>query len=117
MDLSKYDIPKQEIIPRFNDWKESVPVVVLSDALKIVGKKHGIGIYLDEEDRPSLHFHPGLRAKDVGSARWDIADQVAGYFLDAAEDLNELIRTNKIIIPNRWSKKIDGSFQGHRHHG
>lgn len=117
MDLSKYDIQKNEIITRFNDWKESVPVVVLSDALKIVGKKHGIGIYLDEDDRPSLHFHPGLRAKDMGSARWDIADQVAGYFLAAANDLIELIQTNKIIIPMSGQKNIDGSFQRSSHHG
>lgn len=81
------------------DWTESVPVVLLSDALKIVGKKHGISLMMHDDGLPSLCFRPGFKAADVGSERWQIADQATGLFIDAIDDLKELINAGKLTLP------------------
>ena len=99
MNLSKYDIQKQEAPPRFNDWSESLPVAVLSDALKVVGKEHGISLRVDDDARPTLCFVPGLKVDDCGSGRWSVANQATEHFLAATEDLKELISTGKITLP------------------
>jgi hypothetical protein len=104
MDLSKYDIEKQKAPPQFNNWKESLPVVLLSDAIKITGKKYGIGLHVDDDMRPTLCFTPGINAGDIGSERWSVAYQVVEYFLAAIDDLNELIASGQLnlsAVPNR----------------
>lgn len=98
MNLNKYDQPKDEK-PKLQDWKASVPVVVLSEALKIVGKKYGIVLYLSDDGRPTLHLNPGMGASAIGSERWNAVEQIRAYFLDAADDLRELISTGKINLP------------------
>jgi hypothetical protein len=90
---------KSEEKQPLQNWTESVPVVLLSDALKIVGKKHGIVLYLSDDGRQALHFMPALPAKAIGSARWNVVEQITAYFLDAAEDLKELITSGKLTLP------------------
>lgn len=109
MDLNKYDLPKEQK-KRLADWKESVPVVVLSDALKIAGRKHGISIYLDDDGRPTLHFNPGLKGKDIGSNRWTIAENVCELFIDAVPDLLLLIANKKIMLPEHNNTKQAGPY-------
>lgn len=99
MDLCKYDVEKQKELPRFNDWSESLPVVLLSDALKITGKKHGIALHVDDDMRPTLCFTPGLGAGDTGSERWGVANQVTECFLAAMDDLKELIAAGQLNLP------------------
>lgn len=98
MDFDKYN-PLKQAKPPLKDWTESVPVVLLSEALKIVGQKHGISIHQSDDGRPVLCFQPGLPAGDRTSKRWDIAEQITGYFLAAVDDLIELINTNKLTLP------------------
>lgn len=90
---------KSEEKQPLQNWTESVPVVLLSEALKIVGKKHGIGLCMADDGRPTLHFSPGLKADAIGSERWNVAEQVAGFFAAAADDLKELISTGKLTLP------------------
>jgi hypothetical protein len=85
----------------FESWKDSVPVVLLSDALKIVGKKHGIRLRITDDGRPSLLFNPGLNKKDIGSERWSIAEQVSELFVDAIDDLILLMKYKKIELPKK----------------
>jgi hypothetical protein len=98
MNLNKYDQPKDEK-PKLQDWKASVPVVVLSDAIKIVGEKHGIKLTIGDDAVPTLSFRPGFKADDIGSERWSIARQVEDLFFAAVDDLTELIATGKITLP------------------
>ena len=98
---------KPETKPSLKSWKESIPIVLLSDALKIVGKKYGIRLYITDDGRPSLLFHPGLKSKDIGSERWNIAEQVSELFVDAIDDLLLLMKSGKIELP-----KKDDVFKG-----
>jgi hypothetical protein len=95
-DFNKYNPNKK---PPLRDWTERVPVVLLSEALKIVGKKHGISLHLSDDGRPTLCFRPGLVDGDQGSVRWDVADQVKQYFIAASDDLIELISAGKLTLP------------------
>jgi hypothetical protein len=98
MDFNKYN-PLKQTKPPLNDWTESVPVVLLSEALKIVGKKHGISLHLADDGCPTLRLCPGLKGGDQGSVRWDVVEQVYKYFMDAIEDLTELIGAGKLKLP------------------
>ena len=91
--------PKPEEKQPLKAWTESVPVVLLSEALKIVGQKNGISIHQTEDGLPALCFHPGLKADDRTPKRWDVAEQIAGYFLAAIDDLRELIAAGKLTLP------------------
>ena len=110
MDLSKDDLQKPSAEPDFNDWKDSVPVSLLSDALKITGKEHGMRLVADGDGEPVLSINPGLRAEDFGTRRWCIVEQVAELFLNATNDLKILIAAGKITLPksNGSSKKSTG---------
>jgi len=96
IDFNKYN-PIQK--PPLQDWTESVPVVLLSEALKIVGKKHGISLTGHPDGLPRLCFRPGLKDADVGSDRWNIAEQATGLFVSAIDDLKELISAGKLQLP------------------
>jgi hypothetical protein len=81
------------------DWTESVPVVLLSEALKIVGKKHGISLTIHDDGLPRLCFRPGFKNGDLNSERWAIAEQATGLFVSAIDDLKELIGAGKLELP------------------
>lgn len=104
MNLNKYSVP-EEPKPVVADWKDSVPVVLLSDALKILGKKHGIKLYVDEDARPTLSFRPGMGAAAAGSVRWSIAEQITELFLSAADDLQALINAGKLNLPQSTHRR------------
>lgn len=99
MDLNKYDLQKQEVKPAPKEWTDSVPVVLLSEGLKIAGKEYGMRLVADDDGEPVLSINPGLQAKDYGTGRWHVVEQVAELFLDAAADLKHLIATGKITLP------------------
>lgn len=99
MDLNKYDIQKQENPPRISDWKKSIPVVLLSEYLKM---KKECGIRLcDDDGVPALCFCPGLKSEDVGGERWQITENVCKLFSDAVPDLLLLMKSRKIDLPKK----------------
>ncbi len=49
----------------------------------------------------------GLKSKDIGSERWNIAEQVSELFVDAIDDLLLLMKSGKIELP-----KKDDVFKG-----
>jgi len=85
--LKKYDPFKK---PPLQDWKESVPVILLSEYLKREGSV-GIKLYNDN-GIPSLHFNPGSR-------NVQIVEEVRVLFEAAIFDLIELINSGKIELP------------------
>lgn len=103
MNLNKYDQkptePALQPKPPLQDWTESVPVVLLSEALKIVGKKHGISLTIHDDGLPRLCFRPGFKNEDLSSERWAIAEQATDLFVSAIDDLKELIGAGKLELP------------------
>lgn len=103
MNLNKYDQkptePALQPKPPLQDWTESVPVVLLSEALKIVGKEHGMRLVAEEDGEPVLSINPGLRAEDIGTQRWHMVEQVAELFLNATADLKHLLAAGKLQLP------------------
>jgi hypothetical protein len=90
---------KKEVKPPLQNWKESVPVILLSEYLKTRGD---FGIKLCHDNgSPCLCFNPGLSRADKETGRWAIAEIVEGLFMDAADDLKELIANGKIDLPTR----------------
>lgn len=89
--------PKPESKQPLQDWKESVPVILLSEYLKIK-KQFGIRLYQNDGE-PFLHLTPGLKAADRESERWEVVQNAAQLFLDAADDLKELMGNDKISLP------------------
>ena len=87
MNFDKYNPLKK---PPLQDWKESVPVIKLSDYLKT---KSDAGIKLYQNDGlPCLCFDPGSRSVQV-------VEEVRVLFEDAMFDLIELISSGKIELP------------------
>lgn len=109
MNFNKYD-QHQETKTSIDKWTESEPIKKLSDELKIVGKENGISIYLADDGRPTLHFNPGLKGKDIESDRWNIGRNVEELFFDAIPDLLSLIASGKIRLPERGSRKQAGPY-------
>ncbi len=97
-DFNKYNPRKK---PTLKNWNESTPVVLLSEYLKIK-KQFGIRLCQDEGEL-CLHFTPGFKADAIGSERWTVAENAASLFLEAADDLKELIRNGKLDLPSRDS--------------
>lgn len=103
MNLNKYDIQKPpEPLPLpqppLQDWKESDAVILLSEYLRI-NKDQGITLRQCAEEQPCLCFIPGLKKKEIDPTRWAIAENAAQLFLDAADDLQELITRGKLTVP------------------
>jgi hypothetical protein len=109
MNFNKYNLP-EEPKPSIDKWTESETVVRLSEALKIVGKENGISICQDDDGRPTLHFNPGLRKKDIESDRWNIGRNVEELFFDAVPDMMSLIASGKIRLPGCGSRKQAGPY-------
>ena len=78
-------------------WKDSTPVVLLSEYLKRY-PDNGIKLY-QREGELVLRFEPGLERKDIGSERWQIASNAVRLFTDAAADLIHLMTNGLIDIP------------------
>jgi len=101
-------IPKPESKPPLQNWKESIPVILLSEYLRI-HKAKGISLcqsWFDGE--PCLHFNPPLSKKDQGNSRWDIAENAFVLLLDASDDLRELIASGLIKLPVSYHTKAAG---------
>lgn len=112
MDLNKYDIQKQENPPRISDWKESTPVILLSEYLKM---KKECGIRLcDDDGIPAICFRPGLKSGDIGGERWQIAENVCDLFLDAVPDLLALMKSGKIDLPRKYDVLKGGQNEHNR---
>lgn len=98
MDFDKYN-PLKQTKPPLQHWNESTPVVLLSEYLK---QQNGTGIRLyNDNGVPDLNFNPGLKAADIGSERWTIAENAAKLFIDAIDDLTELISGGKLNLPKK----------------
>jgi len=105
INFNKYN-PKKK--PPLQNWKESIPVILLSEYLRI-HKTKGISLcqsWFDGE--PCLHFNPPLSKKDHGNSRWDIVENACALLLDAAEDLKELIASGLIKLPVSYHTKAAG---------
>jgi len=90
---------KPETKPALQSWKESTPVILLSEYLKM---KKECGIRLcDDNGVPAICFRPGLKAGDIGSERWKVAENVCGLFADAVPDLMELMASGRIELPRK----------------
>ena len=66
--------PKPELKPPLQNWKDSVPVILLSEYLRI-NKHQGIRLCQSAFDgEPCLHFNPGLQPKKNNPERWEVAE-------------------------------------------
>ena len=80
---------------RLESWKDSAPVVRLSEYLKI-HKDQGITLH-QRDGSPILSFNPGVSQHET--ERWKIAQNAALLLIDAADDLKYLIANGLIDIP------------------
>jgi hypothetical protein len=92
--------PKVEERIRLQSWKDSTPVVHLSEYLK-QHKDQGIKLYRKYDGRPYLYFEPGLCRTDMKTGCWQIAADAVRLLEDAADDLKYLIANNLINISLR----------------
>ncbi|MEN6620003.1 MAG: hypothetical protein ABFD50_00410 [Smithella sp.] len=98
MNFDKYN-PLKQSKPPLQDWKESVPVILLSEYLRI-HKDKGISLYVSSVDgEPCLHFNPPLKPSEMGSTRWEVTNNACAFLMDAADDLRELISSGLIKLP------------------
>jgi len=92
-------VSKVEETTKLQSWKDSTPVIRLSEYLK---KYKDQGIYLYQRDgKPYLYFDPGLDRNDMKSERWKIAQNTITLLIDAAHDLMFLIDNGLIDVPIR----------------
>jgi hypothetical protein len=97
--------PKVEESIKLQSWKDSAPVVRLSEYLK-EHKDQGIKLH-KKLGRPYLYFDPGL-AMDQRE-RWQIARNAVRFLEDAADDLKYLIEHNMVDIPVRVTNRAGPS--------
>jgi hypothetical protein len=88
------DIPTQ-----LEDWKDSAPVVRLSEYLKD-NKDQGIKLIMSN-GHPALSFEPGLTKATTTQQkeRWQIATNCLSLLQDALSDLRYLISIGRIHLP------------------
>jgi len=99
VNLNKYDIRETSPLNQpLQDWKESPAVIRLSEYLRI-NKQHGITLRRTGDGQPCLCFVPGLKKKEENAQRWAIAENAASLFLDAADDLKDLLRSGSLSLP------------------
>jgi hypothetical protein len=105
IDFDKYNPLKSQepTAPKLKNWKDSAPVMCLSEYLKLQ-KNHGIHLYRTSEGKPSLCFEPGLNHKDWQGERYRVATEAARLLLAAADDLKYLISEGLIALPIAKSK-------------
>lgn len=94
-----YDEHGNRIILHIQSWKDSAPVIRLSEYMK-AQKGHGIKLY-QANGKPMLRFEPGLGCADMKTKRWKIAKNIMALLIDAADDLKYLIANNLIDIPSK----------------
>jgi hypothetical protein len=95
---------KKEQKPPLKDWTDSIPVILLSEYLKM--QKHvGIKLY-QESGILYVSFNPGSRSLPIIEA-------VTLLLEDADDDLKELIANGALSLPDRPR----GSFHGLSEHG
>lgn len=80
-------------------WKDSAPVVRLSEYLK-ANRDQGIKLILSD-GHPALSFEPGLTKAITlqQKERWQIATNCLSLLHDALSDLKYLISTGRIHLP------------------
>lgn len=94
---SKYGMSMQQPAAgiELTSWKDSPAVVKLSEFIQ-ANRHHGIHI-ITKNGRPVLSFNPGLNR---GSReRWDAALKAEILYIEAIDDLMQLIRNYKITLP------------------
>jgi len=99
--ISERDAVEQQIstINVLHSWKDSAPVVRLSEYLK---KNNNHGIRLNISDgHPLLRFDPGLSKikTEKDRIRWQIATNCLELLKDALPDLKYLIAHDLIKLP------------------
>jgi len=97
--LTKKDEINVVVSPGLHDWKDSAPVVRLSEYLKM---NRGQGIHLIISDgHPALAFEPGLTKvkTEKDRHRWQIATNCIELLFDAVSDLKQLIANGSISLP------------------
>ena len=103
--------PKVEDTTKLQSWKDSAPVIRLSEYLK-KHKDQGITLY-QSNDRLALVFDPGLSRDDFKSERGQIARNASSLLIDATDDLKYLIDNGLIDIPIRagpsWASELYGA--------
>lgn len=104
IDFNKYN-PIQK--PPLKDWKESAAVVLLSEFLKLK-KEFGLSLYNDG-GVPCLTLNPGMTKEDIGSERWMIVEEAYVLFMNAVDDLVELIGGGKLVLPLKQAGPSQGS--------
>jgi hypothetical protein len=85
--------------PGLRDWKDSAPVVRLSEYLKS-NPDQGIKLVLSD-GMPALVFEPGLTKACTPKTkeRWTIATNCLSLLYDALTDLRHLISIGSINLP------------------
>ncbi len=82
--------------PPNQTWRDSAPIVALSDHLK-QHEHMGFKLAAAEDGRPTLLFEPGLRPSE--SERWDAAKEACRLLLLAREDLYKLMDDGLMQLP------------------
>jgi hypothetical protein len=106
----QFDEQGNRIAQPIQSWKDSAPVVRLSEYMK-AHKDHGIKLY-QANGEPMLRFEPGLGCADMKTKRWQIAKNIMALIIDAADDIKYLIAHNLIDIqtkPEDASPTIDAA--------
>jgi hypothetical protein len=93
-------IGQQEQQQSLPDWKDSAPVVRLSEYLK-ENPDQGIRLILSD-GQPALRFEPGLTKviTEKDKDRWQVATNCIELLFDALADLKQLISTGRIKLPD-----------------
>lgn len=93
------DLPSVVTTESLQDWKDSAPVVRLSEYLKS-NQDQGIKLVMSE-GMPALIFEPGLTKACTPKTkeRWTIATNCLSLLYDALSDLRHLISIGSINLP------------------
>jgi hypothetical protein len=91
--------PIPEIRLPMNSWQDSGPVLLLSEYMKM-NKDLGCRIFLAGKD-PALSFSPGLGSQDLGTDRWQIAQNAINLFFNAVADIRYLVDHGLLELQTR----------------
>lgn len=95
-----YDEHGNRIILHIQSWKDSAPVIRLSEYLK-ANSQHGIKLY-QQDGEPLLSFIPGLcGGKGMDVTRWEAACIAANLYMAAVDDIRYLLLRGMINIPTK----------------
>lgn len=90
--------PPPQIIASLDSWKDSAPVMRLSEYLK-AHKDQGIKL-CKSNGKPRLIFKPGLGLADMKTERWQVALNAIDLMQTASHDLKILMLNDLIDIKN-----------------